>query len=92
MDCGCWVAMSGGRRLQDPNLAELAIMGMGFFFKNVDMGLGSESYVDLFGFEEEEWAVIGFIFLACLFPSYTIPNPRAENGSNEGNNGPISLT
>ena len=50
MDCGCWVAMSGGQQLQDPNLVELAVVGMGlfFFFKKkltwVCLGLGSESY------------------------------------------------
>ena len=41
MDCGCWVAMSGGQQLQDPNLVELAVVGMGFFFffKKIDLGL-----------------------------------------------------
>ena len=31
--------MSGGWRLQDPNLVELTIMGMGFKKKIVDLGL-----------------------------------------------------
>ena len=31
--------LSGGRRLQDPNLAKLAIIGIGFLKKIVDLGL-----------------------------------------------------
>ena len=80
MDCGCWATMSGGRQLRDHNLVELTIVGMGFYYYYyfiwVCLGLGRESYdvgyLELFGFEEDEWVVIGVVVdgSCCLAGSH----------------------